>query len=715
MVRFDKTFIILVRLVVMPKTLKKIISFFTTFSLLLFSTIPYLSKPAFALPTITWDSHNLSGGAEAVIALGRKAFFIENRDGLPGAKLEIYDTSTDNWSLINYVGDLRHEFAATSVGSKMLVGGGNASMPFPIVFNSVDIYDDLTGRWDQAYLNTSRSQLAATTVGCKALFAGGVFSPTTFSTVDIYDSIQDNWSVSNLSTPRYGLAATSAYGKAYFAGGYRSNPPELRGISNRVDIYDSASNSWSTAFLSVGRMDMGATSVGNKVMFAGGETGNGRSNVVDIYDTVTNTWSVSYLTSPFPTDVSTGNSVVATTVGDLAFFWVESSEYVDIYDATTGIWSFEHRGSGIRSGAAGVGNKAFFVNGTIAEIAKVSPTPPVEENTIPVVNLGPNSILNKKLSGFGSIQDGDSCNWLVKVDYGDGSGLQELNRNGYNFTLDHQYYNEGEYTVAVVVTDDHHNEVTTTFTVVALNTPPVVGEIVTGSADPLSVGSVVLASATFSDVDTEDTHSAVWDWGDVSNSTGLVTESNGNGSIAGSHTYMIPGVYTVILTVADNDGASNTATYEFVVIYDPNGGSVRGSGEIESPLGALSWNLGITGGARFGFRSIYQHGANTPSGNTHFTFRVADFKFVSTSYDWLVVAGAKAQYKGSGEINRQGDYGFMLTGIDGTRPGGGGVDKFRIKIWDKTNGDIIYDNQRGDSDTSDPSTFLTRGSIRISE
>jgi hypothetical protein len=34
----------------------------------------------------------------------------------------------------------------------------------------------------------------------------------------------------------------------------------------------------------------------------------------------------------------------------------------------------------------------------------------------------------------------------------------------------------------------------------------------------------------------------------------------------------------------------------------------------------------------------------------------------------------------------------MITAIDGEIPGGGGTDKFRMKIWDKDNEDtIIYD------------------------
>ena len=44
--------------------------------------------------------------------------------------------------------------------------------------------------------------------------------------------------------------------------------------SNAVDLYNSASGTWSTAQLSVARSELAATSVGNVAIFAGGRTGN---------------------------------------------------------------------------------------------------------------------------------------------------------------------------------------------------------------------------------------------------------------------------------------------------------------------------------------------------------------------------------------------------------------------------------------------------------
>ena len=176
-----------------------------------------------------------------------------------------------------------------------------------------------------------------------------------------------------------------------------------------------------------------------------------------------------------------------------------------------------------------------------------------------------------------------------------------------------------------------------------------------------------------------------------------------------THSYTAAGVYTITAIV----GASTSAIYQFVVIYDPTGGFVTGGGWINSPPGAFTADPSLTGKATFGFVSKYQKGAIVPTGNTEFQFRVADLNFKSTSYAWLVIAGARAQYKGSGTVNGAENYGFLLTAIDGQITGGGGVDRFRIKIWDRTTGQVIYDNMPGAPDDTNPATALGGGSITI--
>ena len=67
-----------------------------------------------------------------------------------------------------------------------------------------------------------------------------------------------------------------------------------------------------------------------------------------------------------------------------------------------------------------------------------------------------------------------------------------------------------------------------------------------------------------------------------------------------------------------------------------------------------------------------------------------------------MISKARAQFRGFGKINGSAGYDFIVTVIDGGLPGGGGVDKIRIKIWEKTTGLIVYDNQMGASDAADP-------------
>ncbi len=186
-------------------------------------------------------------------------------------------------------------------------------------------------------------------------------------------------------------------------------------------------------------------------------------------------------------------------------------------------------------------------------------------------------------------------------------------------------------------------------------------------------------------------------------------------TVTGSHAYTAPGVYTVTLTITDGSNNSGEGTAaEFVVIYDPEGGFVTGGGWITSPEGAFVDNPSLTGKANFGFNSKYKNGASVPTGNTEFQFKLADLNFNSASYEWLVLAGPHAKYKGVGTINGSGDYGFMLTATDGQISGGGGVDKFRIKIWDKNNNDaLVYDNQIDEDDDSYAGTELGGGSIVI--
>ena len=212
--------------------------------------------------------------------------------------------------------------------------------------------------------------------------------------------------------------------------------------------------------------------------------------------------------------------------------------------------------------------------------------------------------------------------------------------------------------------------------------------IVTMTEGPLlvPVDTLVLFEATIADgcgqVD------AVWSFGD--DSPELLQYDIAN-PVEATHTYASSGIYTVVLTVSDDSCPVADLEAIEVVVYDPTGGSgfVTGGGWIDSPAGAYEPDPSLTGKATFGFISKYKKGATVPTGNTEFQFKAGDLNFHSGSYQWLVVnqAGTNAQFKGSGTINGEGDFKFMLWA------GEGDPDTFRIKIWaDPDEDDPVYDN-----------------------
>jgi len=73
--------------------------------------------------------------------------------------------------------------------------------------------------------------------------------------------------------------------------------------------------------------------------------------------------------------------------------------------------------------------------------------------------------------------------------------------------------------------------------------------------------------------------------------------------------------------------------------------------------------------------------------------------------------------KGMWTINGTGSYGFLLSAIDAVLTPSTAVDRFRIKIWDKLQSDmVVYDNQvacTDQADTADPCTAISSGNIII--
>ena len=256
----------------------------------------------------------------------------------------------------------------------------------------------------------------------------------------------------------------------------------------------------------------------------------------------------------------------------------------------------------------------------------------------------------------------------------------------FSFTPD----DNGTYAVSLTVTDSNGGSGSGSASVAVSNAAPVI-QAVSGPTAAIQLGGNATVTVSYSDAGAADTHTATFLWDDGTSSTVACA----NGVCSGTRVYTGTGVYGVTITVTDDDGASATTRFDFVRIYDVNGGSVTGGGFLENTSGKVHFNVNA------------RHQKNGPDGNTQLNADGLDFK--STSYEWLLVSGSRAQYSGTGTVNGQGGYGFLVTVTDGE------VDTFRMKIWNRSTGVVFYDNVPGASDDIDAANpqAIASGSITI--
>lgn len=295
------------------------------------------------------------------------------------------------------------------------------------------------------------------------------------------------------------------------------------------------------------------------------------------------------------------------------------------------------------------------------------------------------------LQGSGSDQDGDPLTY-------EWSPATELNDRTFA-TPTFSPRDDGTRTYSLVVRDGELSSSPAAVTVQVDNVAPSL--VVTAPADGTlyRAGSAVTMRATFTDPGVDDVHTCKVDWDDgTAPGAGTVTESNGSGACVASRTLASAGVYTLVLTVDDGDGGTASGS-RMVVVYDPRAGWIRGGGQMPSPVGAYRPSPGLGGTLGFNFVARYVPGP-VPVGSLAAHLPVGT-QFVSTSFEWLVVTGYKSQLRGVGTINGLGSYGFQLTAYDGQQPGGGGVDRLRVKIWNRISGAVVYDNVLDPTATDD--------------
>ena len=270
------------------------------------------------------------------------------------------------------------------------------------------------------------------------------------------------------------------------------------------------------------------------------------------------------------------------------------------------------------------------------------------------------------------------------------------------------------YTVTVTVNDGCNPAVTQSKQVVVAHN---IKDPLSGM--PFKIGSTVNFSGVFYDKP-GNRHTAKWLADGSTLVSGVVTEPSGsqNGKVTGAYKFNTAGVYKLQMNVTDQTGITsyvntNNDLDAIVVIYDPSGGNTYGGGWYTSAAGALKANPAATGKASYGFAVNYSN-PSKPKGETQFEFKVGSFEFNALTFDYLAIGDSKAQFRGIGKIiGGQSGVGFTMTVIDGALDGSG-IDKIRMKIFNRNTGQVYYDNQPGESDAADPVTVVgTNSSIVI--
>jgi len=192
--------------------------------------------------------------------------------------------------------------------------------------------------------------------------------------------------------------------------------------------------------------------------------------------------------------------------------------------------------------------------------------------TVTVNDLGPTAALTGdamldegQVGSYDASASASSPDVIVSYEWDwDYDGITFNTSGDSGVTQTYAWANDGNYTVAVRVTDDDGSTDIATLSITIGNLPP---EVNAGPYQTVNLGDAASVDAEFSDPGIADTHTATIDWGDGIFEAGTVSESAGSGTVIGSHVYDWPGIYEVTVEVADDDSVdSDTFTVEVLPV-----------------------------------------------------------------------------------------------------------------------------------------------------
>ena len=161
----------------------------------------------------------------------------------------------------------------------------------------------------------------------------------------------------------------------------------------------------------------------------------------------------------------------------------------------------------------------------------------------------------------------------LTINWGEGAP-ETLPVSGGTFSFTHQYLDDNPtntpwdvYTISVTLTDDDTGTDVGSATTTITNVAPVFTGLSNTSPDcgDAAEGQSISISGSFTDVGTQDTHTALINWGDGNVTMATIGQSAGSGTISGSHAYATGGIFTITVTLTDDDGGTVTSTTTAVI------------------------------------------------------------------------------------------------------------------------------------------------------
>ncbi|MGZ3852707.1 MAG: Kelch repeat-containing protein, partial [Flavisolibacter sp.] len=306
----------------------------------------------------------LASAADKIVFAG--GMDIINGGGVVANTIDLYSLTTQDWSLS--IESPHLDCAVAVSGDKIYFGGGGYL--YDTYFSAIDVYDAANNIWGHLSFSEPKTLVAGAAIGDKILFAGGFkkgvdyFPNNIENLVEIYQPATNTWSSVPLSEARGGITSATINNKVYFAGGWNT------ALSNKIDVYDATTNSWSTSTLRYLPTAKTAIVYGKNIYWTDG------SCKVEISNVETGTSSLESL--------SRSGNVISVVKDNKLVFVRPGSIYFDIYDPSIKAWSVGVLPQQVPGGAAviSVNNTIYVAGGITGSIPMGATTKQIGTNQV---------------------------------------------------------------------------------------------------------------------------------------------------------------------------------------------------------------------------------------------------------------------------------------------------------------------------------------------